>query len=620
MTFLFAISDYLEAVATSRARNALSALIHLRPEYAWLVHPKTKQHLLVHASIVPVGAHVSVKTGDKVPCDGIVIEGESTVNESSLTGESRPVKKVPKDRVSGGTINCGMSHLLVQTTTTADNSAVARLIQLVEEAQANTSQTEKIVDAFAKIYTPVVVISGLLMCTIPWCFGPEIGALWTQSGLVFLVVGCPCALVISTPVTYVAGLAATAQRGIVIKGGAHLETLGHVKSICFDKTGTLTQGSYALLQLEVIGDKFSRKEMFEYLMLMEERANHPLGLALLDGGRNEGVSLPKGKVVKNHTFLAGEGLYGEIDGLKVHVGNKRLFKRIGGLDDLLSSEEMDNMVYNWERMAGTVGFMSIEGSGIVCAFCVADLVREESMQVVDELQQKEGISVFMLTGDSRDAANAIANIVGIQNIEECVKSELTPEDKLTIVSSMKDQGRAGKESAVSCFSNPFKSDIHRVMMVGDGVNDAPALAMADVGVAMGVGAALAMETADVTLLDSNLHKLLFSVKMGRRVLWKIRENVVFSLLVKVLMLGLAVFDHVPLWAAIVSDVGSMLCVTLNGMLLLPSQKIDRDEMGNVGDVSFHSRSGDPNEDDNLLDEDAGAYGTFLKGESAKLLH
>lgn len=201
VTFLFSLSEWLEVKATTRARNALSAIVQLRPATANLIHPQSEEIVLIPASAVPVGALVSVRTGDKVPCDGVVVEGQSTVDESSLTGESRPVKKLVNDAVSGGTINCGNTQLVVRTTASADDSAVARLIRLVEEAQANRSETEKLVDAFARIYTPIVVLSALLMCTIPWAFGRETGREWTNNGLVLIVVACPCALIISTPVS-----------------------------------------------------------------------------------------------------------------------------------------------------------------------------------------------------------------------------------------------------------------------------------------------------------------------------------------------------------------------------------------------------------------------------------
>lgn len=223
VAFLFALSEWLEERATTRARTALSAIVRLRPEKANLVHPSTKEIRVIPASSVPIGATVSVRTGDKIPCDGTVLSGKSTVDESSLTGESRPVTKGPGDAVSGGTINSGFVELLVKTQATAENSAVARLIRLVEEAQANRSPTEKLVDEFAKRYTPIVLLSALILCTIPWAFGVEVGRHWAKTGLILLVIACPCALIISTPVTYVAGLAATAQRGILIKGGTYLE-------------------------------------------------------------------------------------------------------------------------------------------------------------------------------------------------------------------------------------------------------------------------------------------------------------------------------------------------------------------------------------------------------------
>ena len=282
------------------------------------------------------------------------------------------------------------------------------------------------------------------MCTIPWAFGKETGRLWTNNGLVLIVVACPCALIISTPVTYVAGLAATAQRGVLIKGGAHLEALGLIKTICFDKTGTLTQGSFALVSIDTFSTEYARKEVLEYLLLMEERANHPLALAIIDGSRNEGFVSPKNKTVQDHTFHAGEGLSGKIDGLQIYVGNERLFRRLGLFEGL--PEDIENMIGNWEAMAGTVGFMSIEGAGIVCAYCVADAIRPESMEVVEALC-KLGIDVHMLTGDNKEAARAIGSLVGLK--PEGINSQLLPEEKLNFITSMK-----SSTSRRSVLSNP----------------------------------------------------------------------------------------------------------------------------------------------------------------------
>ena len=563
VTFLFSISEWLEVRATTRARNALSAIVRLRPDKANLLLPGSKEIVVLPAAAVPVGTLVSVRPGDKVPCDGLVIDGYSTVDESSLTGEARPVKKGPNDKVSGGTINSGMVELIVRTTSTADNSAVAKLIRLVEEAQANRSVTEKMIDEFAKRYTPVVILAALCMCTIPWAFGHVIGKAWTNNGLVLLVIACPCALIISTPVTYVAGLAATAQRGILIKGGAHLEALGMVREIAFDKTGTLTQGNFSLLHLKTFGN-LNRATILQHLSLVEERATHPLAVAIIKAVQNEGVSVASMMVLQNHTHLAGEGVTAELSGVKVYVGNERLFRRLGLYDAVPT--EIKKASTEWSSLGGTVGFMSIGDDGVVCAYSVADAVRGEAREVIKSLK-KLGIEPTMLTGDNMDSARAIGAQVGL--CDDHILSQLLPEEKLKFVQNMKD-GSAGGSSV---FGNPFKPK-RLVLMCGDGVNDAPALATADVGVAMGAGAALAMETSDVTLLDSNLDKLLYSLLMGRRVIRKIRENIIFSFIVKAIVVGFTLSGDAHLWAAIASDVGTMLLVTLNSMTLLPRKKTD----------------------------------------------
>ena len=563
VTFLFSISEWLEVRATTRARNALSAIVRLRPDKANLLLPGSKEIVVLPAAAVPVDSLVSVRPGDKIPCDGLVTDGYSTVDESSLTGEARPVKKCPNDKVSGGTINCGMAELIVRTTSTADDSAVAKLIRLVEEAQANRSVTEKMIDEFAKRYTPVVILAALLMCTIPWAFGHVIGKAWTNNGLILLVIACPCSLIISTPVTYVAGLAATAQRGILIKGGAHLEALGMVKEIAFDKTGTLTQGNFSLLHLKTFG-KLKRETVLQHLSLVEERATHPLAVAIITAVQNEGVSVASTMLLHNHIHLAGEGVTAEISGVKVHVGNERLFRRLG-LYDAIPTEIKDAST-EWSSLGGTVGFMSIGDDGVVCAYSVADAVRGEAQEVIKSLK-KLGIQPTMLTGDNMDSAQAIGAQVGLSN--DHILSQLLPEEKLKFIENLKD-GSAGGSSV---FGNPFKPK-RLVLMCGDGVNDAPALATADVGVAMGAGAALAMETSDITLLDSNLEKLLYSLLMGRRVIRKIRENIIFSFVVKAIVVGFTLSGKARLWAAIASDVGSMLLVTLNSMMLLPSAKTE----------------------------------------------
>lgn len=555
VAFLFSISEYLEARATYRARKALGAIVSMKPEHAHVFHPVTKEIIITPAEKVPVGSLISVRTGDKIVADGVVVEGSSSVDESSLTGEAVPVSKNPGDAVAGGSINVGDCQLIVRTQSSVDDSAVSRLIRLVEEAQANRSPTEMLVDSFARKYTPFVIVLAAFMCTIPWFISPETGRYWTLNGLIIIVIACPCALTISTPVTYAAGLAACAQKGVIVKGGASLEALGNVDRIVFDKTGTLTTGQFVLSKLETVGNQLSRREMLEILHLLESPSSHPLSATLVQAARHEGVGIPAHRLMKGHTMLKGEGVTAMVDGEQVYVGNKRLFARLGMYDSI---GVLRTQIEEWSELGGTIGYIGIEGKGIVGAFCVTDAVRHEARDVVNAFLDS-GIEVMMLTGDGDGAAKSVAKQVGLP--ASAVHSQLLPEDKLHFVGSLIQP--ASKE----CISFTPRS---LVMMVGDGINDAPALAVADVGVAMGEGAALAMEMSDITLMDCNLSKLLFSVKMGTRVIVTIQENIFLSLLAKAVVVALTFAGKMTLLAAIAADVGIMLIVTLNGIKLLPS--------------------------------------------------
>jgi Cd2+/Zn2+-exporting ATPase len=347
VSFLFAVSEFLEASATTKARKALSEICALRPDHANVIHPISKEIVVVPADRVPLGSLISVRTGDKIAADGIVVEGSTAIDESSLTGESTPAHKMVGDEVSGGTINIGQTQLVVKTTTTVEDSAVSRLIRLVEEAQSNRSPTEKMVDAFAQSYTPFVIFTASLMCTVPWAFGADIGRHWTLNGLIIVVIACPCALTISTPVTYAAGLAATAKCGVIIKGGAKLEAMGSVDRVVFDKTGTLTKGKFSVTHLEVISSSKTRQEMLELLSLMQERASHPIASSLVQAAKAEGVNVPRQMSVTDHQILKGEGIMAKINGkIQFYVGNQRLFNRLGMLE--LLSTENKNLVEEWE--------------------------------------------------------------------------------------------------------------------------------------------------------------------------------------------------------------------------------------------------------------------------------
>ena len=576
VAFLFSISEYLEARATDKARIALAAIVQLRPEHANVIHPETKEIVLIPADRVPVGSLISVRTGDKIAADGIVVEGSSQIDESSLTGESVPVLKTMNDIVSGGGINIGSTQLVIRTTTSVEDSAVSRLIRLVEEAQANQSPTEKMIDGFARAYTPAVITIAALMCTLPWLLGgQEQGRQWTLNGLIIIVIACPCALTISTPVTYAAGLAATAQRGIVVKGGANLETLGSVNTVLFDKTGTLTEGKFKILHLKEIGKTRNRSEMLELLATMEAPSSHPLSATLVQAARNEGVLVSKDKNVREHSILKGEGVTAVVDGKQVYVGNVRLFDRIGMFANL--SDSYKSLAQEWNTAGCSVGFIGVEGEGIIGAFCVTDIVRSESKEVVESLLL-DGVKVKMLTGDGEGAAHSVASQVGLSG--DCVHAKLLPEDKLQYVNNLIEEDTAlasVTKHTNRCGSYGLLRRKKAILFCGDGVNDAPALTAADVGVSMGEGgASLAMEMSDVTLMDSNLHKLLYVIRMGRRVVQTIQENVLLSLACKLLVVVLTFAGYMTLMVAIASDVGVMLLVTLNGLKLLPTTGTEDD--------------------------------------------
>lgn len=357
--------------------------------------------------------------------------------------------------------------------------------------------------------------------------------------------------------TYAAGLAASAQRGIVVKGGSSLEALGNVETVIFDKTGTLTHGKFNVTHLEHMGVRQSREEMLELLALMESPSSHPLSSALVKAANREGVSVPTDREMTDHTILKGEGLSAFVDGKRVYVGNQKLFDRLGWMEKL--GQAYPGLAVEWGRSGGTVGFVGVEDEGIIGAFCLSDTVREDSREAVSALRSY-GIDVVMLTGDSREAAESVAEQVGLPT--ECVHAQLTPEDKLHFVGSLK------TPPPKSCCQ--FLSRNSKVVFCGDGVNDGPALAVADVGVAMGEGASLALEISDITLMDSSLSKLLYVISMGARVFATIKENIVLSLVCKLAVVALTFYGKMTLLYAIASDVGVMLLVTLNGMKLLPT--------------------------------------------------
>jgi len=542
---IFSTSDYFERRASSNARDAIAAIIELSPEVATRADTGT----VVPVEHVDVGERVAVKPGDRVPIDGVVVSGASSIDESNLTGESRPILKKEGDSVRAGTVNAGGGFLKVETTALASDSAVAKLIHLVQQAQAQRSRTEKMVETVAKWYTPIVVFSAIVLATVPWAFGRDIGKALFQTSLVLLVVACPCALVISTPVTYVCAIAQAARRGILVKGGSHFEALARADVLCMDKTGTLTQGSFDVHGLRMLSEKLSMREMLSYVRAVEKQSAHPMAAALCQYADKIGSVAEVGEV-DNFVTLPGEGVEGIIGGKRVCIGNSRMAAKFGWPADETA------IPGEWIDIAATICWVGLDGE-CIGTLSVVDAPREEAREAIAGLRRL-GLHTVMLTGDNQVAARGVQKVTDIQDIH----SELMPEGKVEWIKRLKKTG-----SEYNGRSTP-KS----VVMVGDGVNDAPALAIADVGIAMGEGTVVAMETADMALMDNNLKKLVEAVRLGRLTRRKIFQNVIFSICAKVAVVVISLAVCPLLWLAIVSDVGAMVVVTLNSLTVMEKRK------------------------------------------------
>jgi Cd2+/Zn2+-exporting ATPase len=483
---------------------------------------------------VAVGDMIIVKPGEKIPLDGRVAAGESHVNQAPVTGESLPIDKGPGDDVFAGTIN-GRGALEVVVTRPRRDTTLARIIHLVERAQAQRAPSQAFVDRFARWYTPAVLVLAFAIATIPPLAGAPAGP-WLYRALVLLVISCPCALVISTPVSIVSALAAAARKGVLIKGGVHLERTGAVRCVAFDKTGTLTKGRVHVTEVEPL-DGASAAAVLGLAASLELRSEHPIGRAIVRRAEADGIALAAGD---SFQALPGRGAEARIAGAAAVVGNHRLFEERGlcsptihdRLDALAARGRTAILVARDSRAIGVIG--------------VADELRESSRDAIDLLRQQGVSRVAMLTGDNAETANAIAREIGVDD----VRAELLPEDKVTAIEDL-------------------RRKYGTVVMVGDGVNDAPALATADVGIAMGAaGSDAALETADVALMADELLKIPYAVRLSRATVRNIRANIAFSLALKAAFLGLAVAGVATLWMAVVADMGASLIVIANGLRLL----------------------------------------------------
>ena len=533
IAFLFALSLLLELWSVSRARNAVESLLESTPERARRVVDDGEFEEVEPADIL-IGDLLFAKPGEKIPVDGRVASGTSNVDQATVTGENIPVKKKFGDPLYAGTINLNGAIEFVATRP-ASESTFARILHLVEDAGSRRSRSEQWVERFALIYTPAIMLCALLVMVIPPFIFAESWTEWFYRGLVILVIGCPCALVISTPVSIVAGLAAAARNGVLIKGGEYLEIPARLRVVAFDKTGTLTQGRPGVTEVIPLNGH-NEHELIERAATLEANSTHPLARAVLDYADHLGVSPMK---AEGFQTLEGKGASAEFNGKRYRLGSRAFLDEWN--NTTTEVQQRADMLVNSGRSVVAIG-----SDNHVCGLIgVIDPVRSETPKTITDLQDM-GVETVMLTGDNRQTASVIAQETGVSQ----VYSELLPEDK------------------VSCIEELARSR-ERVAMVGDGVNDAPAMARSSLGIAMGAaGTDVALETADVVLMSDDLSRVTWLIQHSRRALNIIRWNVGFALGIKFLFFGATLFGVAALWGAIAADIGATLAVTANALRLL----------------------------------------------------
>jgi Zn2+/Cd2+-exporting ATPase len=542
---LFAVGTGLEAMALERTRRTVASLMDLAPARARVLDGDAEQ--LVDVEAVGLGALIAIRPGERIPLDAVVFSGASSVDQAPITGESVPVDKQPGDELFAGTLNT-TGALTARTTRPAVDSTLSRVASLVEEAQGSRAPSERFVDRFAAIYTPLVFVAALLVATVPLLFGGD-GGTWLYRALALLIVACPCSLVISVPVAVVSAVGGAARRGILIKGGQALEDLGRVRVVALDKTGTLTLGLPQLRRVVGGGD-----HELALVAAIEAASEHPLAAALRRAARDRGLPVPPAVGFQS---LPGLGATANVDGRDLWAGGPRMMQeRLGRLPDALTEL----------HEAGETAIALGEGDRLLALFGLADQARAEASGLADRLRAAGIERVVMLTGDTEPVARALAAQAGIDEVH----AGLLPQDKLEQVRRLGD-----------------------VAMVGDGVNDAPALAAAPVGVAMGAaGSDIALQNADVALMSDRLDGLAEAVTLSRRALSIMRVNIVASLAIKGVFVLLAPFGLVTLVVAVAADMGMSLLVTLNAMRLLGrATATDPEDARGRHDVSRHGASG-----------------------------
>ncbi|MBI1773006.1 MAG: heavy metal translocating P-type ATPase [Burkholderiales bacterium] len=529
---LFALAEVIEAKSLDRARNAIRGLLDLTPELA-TVQQADGTWRETSAKQIAIGSRVRVKPGERIALDGEVLEGRSTINQAPITGESLPVEKSPGDSVFAGTINESGSFEY-RVTAVASNSTLARIIHAVEAAQGSRAPTQRFVDQFALWYTPIVFSVAVAVALVPPLFMGAVWLDWIYRALVLLVVACPCALVISTPVSIVSGLAAAARHGILIKGGVYLEEGRKLRWLALDKTGTITHGKPAQTDFVAWGNVLA-SDSRSIAASLAARSDHPVSRAVALAAQTDAIAL---RDVAEFSALPGRGVQGQIYGEIYHLGNHRMLEELGQC-----TPELEQRIAALETAGKTV-VMLVGANGVQALFAVADTIKDSSRNAIAELHAL-GIKTMMLTGDNPHTAQAIAAQAGIDRAQ----GNLLPDDKLREVEQLAKSGKVG--------------------MVGNGIDDAPALARADIGFAMGAaGTDTAIETADVALMDDDLRKIPTFVRLSRATAQVLMQNIVLALGIKAVFLVLTFTGHATMWMAVFADMGASLLVVGNGLRLL----------------------------------------------------
>ncbi|MGE6379108.1 heavy metal translocating P-type ATPase [Peribacillus muralis] len=538
VVILFAISEALEKYSMDKARNSIESLMNIAPKEALIL--RGHHEMMVAVDEIEVGDTMIVKPGQKLAMDGRIMKGASTLNQAAITGESEPVYKTVDGEVFAGTLN-GEGLLEVEVTKRVEDTTIAKIIHLVEEAQAEKAPSQAFVDKFAKYYTPAIMLIALAIAVLPPLAVNGDWAEWIYRGLAVLVVGCPCALVISTPIAIVTAIGNAAKNGVLIKGGIHLEEAGALKAIAFDKTGTLTKGIPVVTDFNLLAKGHNPQVVLGIAAALESRTQHPLATAVIQRAEEQGAEY-RSLVVEDFTAITGKGIKGSINHEIYYIGKPHLFEEVSGL--VFPSDVLEQ-ISSFQNEGKTVMLLG-DQTEILALIAVADEIRESSKEAIRKLHSLGIEKTIMLTGDNSGTAKAIGAAAGVDEIE----AELLPENKLMIIKQ-------------------WKQKYGRVAMVGDGVNDAPALAASTVGIAMGgAGTDTALETADIALMGDDLSRLPYTIRLSRKTLKIIKQNITFSLVIKILALLLIAPGWLTLWMAVFADMGATLLVTLNSLRLL----------------------------------------------------